>query len=423
MHLVRLEATNFRNLSGAIECSPGLNIIYGPNAQGKTSWLEAVYLLATTKSFRTAHPHEVIRHAETEAMLRGTVARGTLTKDLQLLISEKTKQTFVNGKREAVIRYLGTLDAIAFTADEMQVVRGAPEYRRRFLDRGIVSTVPSYLGTIAEYNRVLKQKNRLLRDASEADEPLKFEPVIQPWNDQLIALGSEIYAARTAYVAKLRMHLRPQLFDAETITVRYRSSLEGRGDLSDYPKLLAERLVFHLRNEIATGYSLVGPHRDDLEVLSDGYDVSRYGSSGQQRSALLVLDLAQMLLYYSVYEEYPVFLTDDIDAELDRTRIGILLDYLEGKSQTFVSTSKREVADHYRRRAAVFQVTAGEARRQTETPALISQPEETDIQPEFQPSAPELMSGERGAAPAHDSFRDELTDELPAEDARHQAPF
>ncbi|HWQ31275.1 MAG TPA: DNA replication/repair protein RecF [Blastocatellia bacterium] len=427
MHLVRLEATSFRNLSGAVEFSPGLNIIYGPNAQGKTSWLEAVYLLATTKSFRTAHPHEVIRHSETEAILRGTVARGNLTKDLQLLIGEKTKQTFVNGKREAVIRYLGTLDAIAFTADEMQVVRGAPEYRRRFLDRGIVSTVPSYLGTIAEYNRVLKQKNRLLRDASEADDPMKFEPVIQPWNDQLIALGSEIYAARTAYVEKLRAHLRPQLFEAEEITIRYRSSLEGRGDLSDYPKLLAERLVFHLRNEIATGYSLVGPHRDDLEVLSDGYEISRYGSSGQQRSALLVLDLAQMLLYYSVYEEYPVFLTDDIDAELDRTRIEILLDYLEGKSQTFVSTSKREVADHYRRRAAVFQVRAGVAGREAEIPAIISQQEEAVVQPEFQHSEPELVTGQSGADPAIDSspdeLIDELTDELSAEDVRHQAPF
>jgi DNA replication and repair protein RecF len=412
MHLVRLEAVNFRNLSGAIEFSPGLNVIYGPNAQGKTSWLEAIYLLATTKSFRTAHPHEVVRHESAEAILRGTIARGNLTKDLQLLVSEKTKQTFVNGRREAVVRYLGTLDAIAFTADEMQIVRGSPEWRRRFLDRGIVSTAPAYLGTIAEYNRVLKQKNRLLRDAAESDEPLKFESLIQPWNDQLILLGAEIHAARTAYVEKLRLRLNPQLFEAETISVRYRSALEGKGDLSDYPKLLGERLVFHLRNEIATGYSLVGPHRDDLELLSDGYEISRYGSSGQQRSALLMLDLAQMLVYYATYEEYPVFLIDDIDAELDRARIEILLDYLADKSQTFVSTSKRAIADRYRSRAATFLVSGGQVRPEPEFREATPEQETEIIQPALPESAAFIEpTATEPAAPGEER------------DARHQAPF
>src|SRR5215813_14667314 len=120
MHLQRIEAASFRNLTGSVEFSPGLNVIYGANAQGKSSWLEAVYLLATTKSFRTSHPKEAVAHDAGEAILRGTVARGNLTKDLQLLITEGVKQTFVNGKREAVTRYLGNLNAIAFTADEMQ---------------------------------------------------------------------------------------------------------------------------------------------------------------------------------------------------------------------------------------------------------------------------------------------------------------
>src|SRR5215470_18084145 len=113
MRLKRLEATNFRNLTGTIEFSPGLNVIYGANAQGKSNWLEAIYLLATTKSFRTSHPREVINHGAKEAILRGTVERGNLTKDLQLLVTETNKQTFVNGKRDVVTRYLGNLDAIA----------------------------------------------------------------------------------------------------------------------------------------------------------------------------------------------------------------------------------------------------------------------------------------------------------------------
>ncbi|HEU0186020.1 MAG TPA: DNA replication and repair protein RecF [Blastocatellia bacterium] len=359
MHLQRLEATNFRNLTGAIEFSPGLNLIYGANAQGKSSWLEGVYLLGSTKSFRTSHPKEVVAHGAGEALLRGTVARGGLTKDLQLLITESVKQTFVNGKREAVTRYLGNLNAIAFTADEMQVVRGGPEARRRFLDRGIFFTLPAYLGTLNEYGRVLKQKNALLRDASEAEDPLKFHDLIQPWNDQLVALGAEIHRARVNHVDQLRGRLNPELFQAEEITIRYKSSLEGRGDVGDYSNLLKERLNLRLKNEIAVGYSLVGPHRDDLEILCDGYEIARFGSSGQQRSALLILDIAQMNVYYQVFEEYPIFLIDDLDAELDRTRIEILLNHLDGRSQTIVSTSKRTIAERYNHRARTLLVQSG----------------------------------------------------------------
>lgn len=359
MHLSHLEAINFRNLSGAVNFSPGLNVIHGANAQGKTNWLEAVYLLGTTKSFKTSHPREAIQHQAEEAILRGTVISGHHSRDIQLLLTRTTKQTFVNGKREVITRYLGILDAIAFTADEMEVVRGGPEHRRRFVDRGLVSTLPSYLGTLAEYNRVLKQKNSLLRSASEADEPTRFYPMLEPWNDQLVALGSEIYAARLGYVEKLKAALRPQLFQNESITVRYKSSLEGKGDLGDFPKLMRERLEHHLKNEISLGYSLVGPHRDDVEILFDGYNISRFGSSGQQRSALLILDLAQMVVYHQILEDYPVFIVDDIDAELDRNRIEILLDTLAGNSQVFISTSKRAIAQHYRDRAETIEIASG----------------------------------------------------------------
>jgi DNA replication and repair protein RecF len=257
------------------------------------------------------------------------------------------------------MRYLGILDAIAFTADEMDVVRGSPENRRRFVDRGLVSTLPAYLGTLAEYNRVLKQKNSLLRSASETDDPAKFYPLVEPWNDQLVALGAEIHAARLGYVEKLKAALQPQLFQHESITIRYKSSLEEKGDLSDYPKLLRERLALRLKNEMTMGYALVGPHRDDVEILCDGYDISRFGSSGQQRSALLILDLAQMVVYHQVLEEYPVFIVDDIDAELDRNRIEILLDTLAGHSQVFISTSKRAIAQHYRERAKTIEIADG----------------------------------------------------------------
>jgi len=415
MHLRTIEAVNFRNLAGSIEFSPGLNVIHGANAQGKSGWLEAVYLLATTKSFRTSYPKEAIRHGEIEAVLRGSVSRGSLVREIQLQITETSKQTFLNARREPVARYLGILDAIAFTAEELQIVRGAPESRRKFLDRGIFGVQPSYLGTLNEYNRVLKQKNALLREASESDDPAAYGDLVAPWNDQLIALGTEIHRARSGYVDKLNSRLAPELFQNETIRIRYKSSLEGKGDLDDYPEALRSRLALRLKNEIATGYSLVGPHRDDLDILFDGYEIARYGSSGQQRSALLILDLAQLNVYHDVFEEYPIFLIDDLDAELDRTRIEILLNYLDGRAQTIVSTSKRSIADRYRDRAATFLVQEGRAVEDVSATNGESQeasPRATRPSESLQSSTIQEFNGD-----------DASGDDLAGIDPRHRAPF
>ncbi len=415
MHLRTIEAVNFRNLAGSIEFSPGLNVIHGANAQGKSGWLEAVYLLATTKSFRTSYPKEAIRHGENEAVLRGSVARGSLIKEIQLQITETSKRTFLNARREPVARYLGILDAIAFTAEEMQIVRGAPDSRRKFLDRGIFGVQPSYLGTLNEYNRVLKQKNALLREASESDDPAAYGDLIAPWNDQLIALGTEIHRARSGYVEKLNSRLAPELFQNETIRIRYKSSLEGKGDLEDYPETLRNRLALRLKNEIAIGYSLVGPHRDDLEILFDGYEIARYGSSGQQRSALLILDLAQLSVYHDVFEEYPIFLIDDLDAELDRTRIEILLNYLDGRAQTIVSTSKRSIADRYRDRAATFLVQGG---RPVEDVSATNG-ESQEASPQATRPFESLQSSKIREFDGDDASGDDLT----GIDPRHRAPF
>ena len=138
--------------------------------------------------------------------------------------------------------------------------------------------------------------------------------------------------------------------------------------MNEYAALMRERLEHHFQNEVRTGYSLVGPHRDDVEILFDGYDISRFGSSGQQRSALLILDLAQLVVYHDVLEDYPVFILDDIDAELDRNRIEILLDTLEGNSQVFITTSKRALAQHYRQRANTIEIADGKIAGATTEP-------------------------------------------------------
>ena len=363
MLLESLEAHCFRNLSGKVSWGAGLNIIYGDNGQGKTNWLEAIYLLATSKSFRTQKPQEAVRFDEELAVVRGRVARSSeVHRDLQVAIQNNTKTLSINGKRESVARYLGQLHVVAFTADELEVVRGAPEARRKFLDRGVVSMQHAYVQTLSDYQRGIRQKNRLLQDAAEAElSAAELAARLAPWNEQLVGLSAAIHHARTDYVKRVNAVLERRLFGHEEVTVRYVSSLEGKGDLSDYGGLMAERLQFRLQAEMSAGYSLIGPHRDDLEVLFDGRDIRSFGSSGQQRSALIILDLAAISVYHSWHSEYPVFLLDDVDAELDRKRINQLLEYLEGRTQTFVTTSKEDLVEQYATRAEIFEVRDGVA--------------------------------------------------------------
>jgi len=370
MLLAAIEATNFRNLSGKIEWGPRLNIIYGDNGQGKTNWLEAIHVLARSKSFRTQRLQEALKFGEHLAVIRGKVTTGLeVERDLQVTLHDNTKTIFVNGKREPLTRYLTQLQVFSFTATDLEVVRGVPEARRRFLDRGISSIRPAYLKTIADYSKVIKQKNRVLQLANEGEFTLeKTEDLLAPWNEQLVRLAVQIHREREQYVVGLNAALERQLFDRRDIHTRYVSALEGKGNLGDYESLLRSRLALRVNAEVAAGHALIGPHRDDWEIQLEAREIRVYGSSGQQRSALLLLDLAAISLYNSIANEHPVFLIDDVDAELDEGRIRHLLEYLENRTQTFITTSKRQYVEGFFSRANVYEIEDGRVRRSQVTP-------------------------------------------------------
>ncbi|HEX8736239.1 MAG TPA: DNA replication and repair protein RecF [Pyrinomonadaceae bacterium] len=361
MLLESLEVQNFRNLHGKFFCREGLNVIFGENGQGKTNWLEAIYTLATTKSFKTPKLQEAIQFGAELAIIRGTVRQSAeIHRAMQVALQGNTKTLSVNGKKETIHRYLGQLHTVIFNADELEIVRGLPESRRRFLDAGITAIYPPFVQTLADYNRVIRQKNSLLQSASEHEFSLeKTAEMLEPWNEQLIHLATRIYKARIRYVERLNEVLEKRLFGKEELSIRYASALEGKGDLSDYAALLTERLKLRVQAELVAGHALLGTHRDDLDILFDGHDLRKYGSSGQQRSALLILQLANLSVYYSQHQEYPLFLLDDIDAELDYKRIGQLLEYLSDKTQTFVTTSKESFVEKFGAAAKIFKVSEG----------------------------------------------------------------
>src|SRR5688500_9584529 len=358
-----VEVNNFRNLRGKIFWGPGLNIIHGNNGQGKTNWLEAIHTLSRTKSFRTQRLQESIKFGENTAFIAGQVSTGKdVHRDLEINLKEKTKAILVNGKREQLARYLGLLQVFAFTADQLEVVRGVPEARRHFIDRGIASLRPAYVQTVSDYNKVIRQKNRIIQDSAERElRPEETEDLLAPWNDQLLPLGAEIHRARMDYTERINVALERTLFEPAELQIRYASSLEGKGQLEDYEGLLRSRLQLRLRAELSAGRALVGPHRDDLSIHLAGREMRTYGSSGQQRSALLLLDLAAISVYNSCHGDYPLFLVDDVDAELDEKRIRRLLEYLEGRTQTFITTSKRSHLEGFLSKSNVYEIVEGNA--------------------------------------------------------------
>jgi DNA replication and repair protein RecF len=358
-----VEVESFRNLSGKIFWGPGLNILYGNNGQGKTNWLEAIHLLSRTKSFRTQRLQETIKFGQSCAFVAGSVSSGdNLQRELRVTLKENTKSIAVNGKREQLTRYLGQLQVFSFTADQLEVVRGMPEARRHFIDRGVASLRPAYVRTVSDYNRVVKQKNRILQDNLEQDRgQAELQDLLAPWNQQLASLAAEIHEARVDYTERLNNELERSLFEPAELQIRYSSSLDGKGDLTNYEALLTERLRLRLSAEAAAGRALLGPHRDDLAVHLEGRELRVFGSSGQQRSALLLLDLAAISVYNSWHNDRPLFLVDDVDAELDEKRIRRLLEYLEGRTQTFITTSKRSHVERFISKANVHEIVGGEA--------------------------------------------------------------
>jgi DNA replication and repair protein RecF len=365
-----IEVQSFRNLSGQINFNHGLNVLHGNNGEGKTNWLEAIQLLAHVKSFRTNKIYEAVAFGESAAAVDGIIHRGdSIDRHLRVAIQRNSKQTFINGKREPVTHYLAQLHAVSFTSDELEVVRGGPEARRSFLDRGVISLHPPYAQILSDYNKVTKQKKRLLEQAAE--DRIRFAELIElvePWNRQLIKLSAQVHRARRHYVDLLQEALEHSLF-GDALSIRYVSSLEEKGNLSNYEQLIADRLRLRLEAEMFAGACLIGPHRDDFEIRFRDRNLRSFGSSGQQRSALITLDLAAISVYYSKVKEYPIFLIDDVDAELDGIRIERLLEYLDGRTQTFVTTSKRSYFERFHQRASFYEVREGKATEETELTA------------------------------------------------------
>lgn len=335
MHFERLELRDFRLYSRVdVAFEPGLNVLVGPNAAGKTSVLEALSLLATGRSFRGAADADMVRTGGRAYRVRGRVT-GTLSShviEVSFLSREdgpSRRELSVDGRRLARPgEMLGRVPVVSFRPDDLTLVKGGPAERRRFLDTLCGQTQPSYREALMRYHRNLTQRNALLSDiAGRRLSAASSRRLLEPWDEALIEEAARVQSARAAVLRALR----------EPAAEAFREVAVGLLEITYAPDRFDPG---RLEEELLRQVTLSGPHRDEVVLTVDGRDARRFASQGQQRSAVLALKLASLGLLEEKARERPILLLDDVMSELDPRRRASLLPLL-GRGQAFVTTTDR----------------------------------------------------------------------------------
>ncbi|MEI7642882.1 MAG: DNA replication/repair protein RecF [Chloroflexales bacterium] len=365
MHVSQLSLRDFRNYQKFdLQVSPGISLLYGPNAAGKTSVLEALFYLATTRSPRISADRELVRwDAVGEAgvtpfaRVAAEVRRNTGKVRLEVIVQRRadedgqitnTSQKLVRiDKRPArTIDLVGQLHVVLFTPADLALVDGPPAERRRYIDITLSQLDPHYVRTLAQYQKIVQQRNSLLRSWRERRRPPRaVDDELGYWDQELSATGGYLLAERLRAVAELNLIVGP-LFcaisgDAAPLLIEYRPSLplEGQRDAGGLAQRIAQEFKANRRDELARGQTLIGPHRDDLGFTVAGIDLGRYGSRGQQRSVTLTLKLGEADLMRQRSSEAPILLLDDMLSELDSRRRTHLLEAIRRPEQQTLLTA------------------------------------------------------------------------------------
>ena len=338
MLVERLKLNYFRNYETLdLHPRPGLNVIVGENAQGKTNVVEAVFFCAFGRSHRTARDGELINHG----MAGGYVGLDLNTQAGQRRIEMKLragerKQVFIDRlQAQRSGELMGVINVVMFSPEDLELVKGAPAERRRFLDMELSQLRPAYYYRIQQYNAALKQRNALLKGEPGRERPAQeVREQLYIWDEQLAAAGADVMRMRAEFVAGLsaiarELH-RSISGGRELLSVSYAPSVDPAPYGGDIRAALQEALYASALEDIRRGFTTAGPHRDDLSVALGDSPVRVFGSQGQQRTAALSLKLSELALLKEAKGEAPILLLDDVLSELDEPRQRALLEAMEG---------------------------------------------------------------------------------------------
>ncbi|MBM4761733.1 DNA replication/repair protein RecF [Bacillus sp. B15-48] len=366
MHIESVELKNYRNYEQLeAEFENKVNVIIGENAQGKTNVMESIYVLAMAKSHRTANDKELIRWDTDYAKIEGRVKKTNGSVPLQLVISKKGKRAKFNHiEQRKLSQYIGNMNVVMFAPEDLHLVKGSPQVRRRFIDMEIGQVSPIYLHDMSQYQKILQQRNHYLKQLQLKQQT--NHTMLEILTEQFIQMGTKVIAKRFEFLHLLEQWAFPIhqgiSRGLETLEIEYKPSVDvsEQQDLSRMIEVYNDKFMKVKNREIERGTTLFGPHRDDLQFNVNGRDVQTFGSQGQQRTTALSVKLAEIELIHKEIGEYPILLLDDVLSELDDYRQSHLLNTIQGKVQTFVTTTSVDGIEHATlKEAAAYRVQSG----------------------------------------------------------------
>ncbi len=335
MRLRTLSVDGFRNLDGAsLRFDAAVSLFHGRNAQGKTNLLEAIYVLGTTRSFRENRHDFLIGEGREASLLKAGVEHPGVSHELTVSIRGDGKEYLKNGRQVSLSAYLETLPVVVLSVEDRRLVGGPPKHRRDFLDACGVRRRSAYLDTLLAFGRCLRQRNQLL----------KTDPVpnreFEAWTRTFVDLAGEIRAERRDLTERINLLLEKlgeELKSPERVGIVYNPS--GGEHLAEAMRRLRP-------DEMRAGTTLAGPHRDKVDVLLNGKPMGAFGSAGQVRTAVWMLKLTSVLMVVEKGGEAPLFLLDDVEAELDSSRVGQMMRLMQDRAQ-LIMTATRPLSDEW----------------------------------------------------------------------------
>ena len=343
MFIESIELKNYRNYGELhMDFDPGTNVLYGDNAQGKTNILEAVYVCATTKSHRGSKDREIIEFGEDESHIKMQLRKDDVPYRIDMhLKKNKTKGVAVNGipiRRASEL--FGIVNVVFFSPEDLNLIKNGPADRRRFIDLELCQLNRLYVHSLVQYNRVVIQRNKLLKELFFHPE---YEEMLDIWDMQLVKYGNDVIKSRKKFVKEINdlvKSIHTKLSgDREQLEIIYEPCVKEQDFESELVRIRDRDLKFKCTN--------IGPHKDDMCFLINGMDVRKYGSQGQQRTAALSLKLAEIELVKQIIHDTPVLFLDDVLSELDDQRKTKLLDILNNRIQTFITTTSIDGIEHH----------------------------------------------------------------------------
>ncbi|MFW6281546.1 MAG: DNA replication/repair protein RecF [bacterium] len=366
MYLEKIFLKNYRNIKkNIIKLNPGINILIGDNGQGKTNFLESIYILGTGSSHRTNRDKELINWKKESTLIQVNLVKKDYSIKISLIDNTSKKPKINDNPLEKFTELIGNLNVVLFSPEDLKLVKGSPANRRKFLNIEVSQVSSYYHKLLNKYNHVLKQRNNLLKNIRSNTSS---NEMLEVWDEQLSELGAKIIKKRLEVIEKLkilaRLNQRKITEGTENLSIEYKNSIKDNiEEENDIKVIFKQNLVNNRNKEIERGYTITGPHRDDLIFKINEKDVRKFGSQGQQRTVALSLKLAELEFMKSEIGEYPILLLDDVFSELDKKRKNTLINVIKNNIQTIITSTDFEEFESFSNSIKYFKVNNGNLKK------------------------------------------------------------